>query len=459
MTVITTTFPARIPSAGSGADVTGPVRRPYAPRAPKSTPARTVAPILVRNRARTSSLERTVTGTAAHTGRTGKIYVSTPKLQLSTKPSAVVLRAARLRGPVFRDAAAQASGLSISTVNRQVSALLKAGLLRERADLAPAGAIGRPRLPFELNSAEFLTVGIHIGYKVTSITTHDLFHRVVGAIQIPTPAADTPEQTLASISVSAKRFLTRWPVKHVLWAGVAIGGRVGEGGVVDHPRLGWRGVPVGATIADITGLPVSVASHVEAMAAAELLLNPSDTGANFLYFYARETVGVSFTVDGAVYTPTAGPPVIGHFPVGRTELLDPKNTGRLEDTVSDTGVVEAARAAGLAVDEADEVHRLAADGDERAQAILDERATVLGRAVGMIADIFNPDHVVLGGQAFTDAPATLPKVAAAVRATSVAENRDVRVSRSGATVQQLAAGAVSLDAIYNDPIEALALTS
>ena len=49
---------------------------------------------------------------------------------------------------------------------------------RERADLAPACAIGRPRLPFEINVSDFLTVGIHIGYKVTAITTYDLLHRV-----------------------------------------------------------------------------------------------------------------------------------------------------------------------------------------------------------------------------------------------------------------------------------------
>ncbi|NED59600.1 winged helix-turn-helix transcriptional regulator, partial [Streptomyces sp. SID10244] len=122
------------------------------------------------------------------------MHIATPQLQLSSKPAALVLRTARLSGPVFRDDAAEHTGLSISTVNRQVGALLKAGLIRERADLAPAGAIGRPRLPFELNVADFLTLGIHIGYKVTSITTHDLLHRVVGAIQIPTPAADSPEE-------------------------------------------------------------------------------------------------------------------------------------------------------------------------------------------------------------------------------------------------------------------------
>lgn len=387
------------------------------------------------------------------------IHIATPQLQLSSKPAALVLRTARLSGPVFRDDAAEHTGLSISTVNRQVGALLKAGLIRERADLAPAGAIGRPRLPFELNVADFLTLGIHIGYKVTSITTHDLLHRVVGAIQIPTPAADSPEETLEAIGVSARRFVGRWAGRRVLWAGVALGGRVAPGGLVDHPRLGWSGAPVGRIIAETVGLPVSVASHVEAMAAAELVVNPDQKKSSFLYFYAREMVGTAFCVDGTVHTPTAGPPVIGHFPTGPTTLLDPEKTGRLEPTASDTGVVDAAQALGLSVDDIEGVHDLARGGDATARALLEERAEVLGRTVALIADIFNPDHIVLGGQAFTDFPATLPTVAKAVKTTSVVANRDVRVSHSGTTVQQQAAGAVSLDAIYTDPLEALAATA
>ncbi|WP_328855976.1 ROK family protein [Williamsia herbipolensis] len=404
-----------------------------------------------------------LTGQSLRT-RTPTIHIATPQLQLSTRPSAVVLRTARLQGPIFRDDAAAGSGLSISTVNRQVSALLKAGLVRERADLAPAGAIGRPRLPFEVNVADFLTVGIHIGLKVTSITTHDLLHRVVGAIQIPTPAGDNPEQTLTAIGLSARRFASRWPSQRLLWTGVAIGGRVAEGGFVDHPRLGWTAAPVGPVLSQTIGLPVSVASHVEAMAAAELLVNPqqsvgTDEPGSFLYFYAREMVGIAFTVGGTVYTPSAGPPVIGHFPSGPTTLLDPRRTGTLEASASDTGVVDAARAAGLTVESVEDVHAAAAAGDDTASAILLERAEVLGRAVSLIADIFNPDHVILGGQAFTDAPSTLPAVARAVRATPAASNRDVRVTRAGAGVQQQAAGAVSLDAIYSDPIGALALTA
>lgn len=389
--------------------------------------------------------------------RLADVHVTTPDLALSDRPAAQVLRAIRLAAPVFRDEIAESTGLSISTVNRQVGALLKAGLIRERSDLAPAGAVGRPRLPVEVSVAEHLTIGVHIGYKVTSITAHDLLHRVVGAISVPTPADAGAENALTALAHSVAGFLSRWRNREIRWVGVALGGRVHDGGVVDHPRLGWSQAEVGRIFAQTLGYPVSVASHVEAMAAAELVANPAQRS-SFLYFYAREMVGVAFSVDGSVHTPSAGPPVIGHFPIGVTTLLDPHRTGQLEAATSDTGIVAAARAAGLEVSEIAQVHEAARDGNELARDILTERAEVLGRAVALIADIFNPDHVVLGGQAFTDAPQTLPVVARVIRDTSVTAKRDVRVSRAGVTVQQQAAGAVSLDAIYADPLGALAIT-
>ena len=414
----------------------------------------------------TSTLDRPATAGSAALAlrpvadlpRARQPHAETASLQLSTKAAALVLRTARVSGPVFRDDTAAHTGLSISTVNRQVGALLKAGLIRERADLTPPGAVGRPRVPFEINAAGFLSVGIHIGFKSTSITTHDLQHRVVGAIAIPTPSG-SPEQVVRAIGASARRFADRWTGKRLLWAGVAIGGRVSGAGVVDHPRLGWTGVRVGELVAAELGLPVSVASHVEAMAAAELVVNPGSAGQNFLYFYAREMVGIAFSVDSTVHTPAAGPPIIGHFPTGPTTLLDPDRTGQLEETVGDSGVVKAARAAGLDITSLDELRTAARTGDTLAHDILQERAEVLGRTVALISDIFNPDYVILGGQAFTDYPETLPAVSKALRATSVITQRDIRVARSTITVQQKAAGAVALDAIYADPLDALSYTA
>ncbi len=61
-------------------------------------------------------------------------------------------------------------------------------------------------------------------------------------------------------------FTSRWRNRDIRWVGVALGGRVHDGGVVDHPRLGWSEAPVGRIFSETLGYPVSVASHVEAMA-------------------------------------------------------------------------------------------------------------------------------------------------------------------------------------------------
>ena len=80
---------------------------------------------------------------AAHAKRTllARHHIVAPSLRVADAAAGSVFGAARLRGPIARDVIAQATGLSIATVNRQVTALLDAGMLRERADLAVAGAM------------------------------------------------------------------------------------------------------------------------------------------------------------------------------------------------------------------------------------------------------------------------------------------------------------------------------
>ena len=154
-----------------------------------------------------------------------RVQVVAPDLRIADSPAASVLRVASVEGPISRDIAARATGLSIATVNRQVSALLGAGLLRERADLTASGAIGRPRVPFEVNHEPYATIGIHIGATVTGIVVSDLRGRILGAVEIPTPTGSATE-ALAIITRSAGSFASRWHRRTPLWVGVALGGRV-----------------------------------------------------------------------------------------------------------------------------------------------------------------------------------------------------------------------------------------
>lgn len=404
---------------------------------------------------------------ASHKGhRSVPRQIVPPALHIPDSAAASVFRAIRLRGPVGRDVIAGVTSLSIATVNRQVIALLEAGLLRERADLAVAGAIGRPRVPVEVNHEPFVTLGIHIGARTTSIVATDLFGRTLDTVETPTPLRPAGP-ALASLAESAARYLRRWHRRRALWVGVAIGGTVDSAtGHVDHPRLGWRQAPVGPVLADALGLPVSVASHVDAMAGAELLLGmrrflPSSPTS--LYVYARETVGFALVIGGRVHCPASGPGTIAALPV-HSELLG--GSGRLESTVSDEAVLAAARrlrllpfapagragapAAGIA-----DLLRLARAGNEQARELLNERGRVLGQAVALLRDMLNPDELVVGGQAFTEYPEAMEHVEAAFAEHSVLASREIRVTVFGNRVQEAGAGTVSLAPLYADPLGAM----
>jgi predicted NBD/HSP70 family sugar kinase len=375
--------------------------------------------------------------------------VVAPSLQLSDGAASSVFRAVRLRGPIGRDVIAQVTSLSIATVNRQVIALLDAGILRERADLAVSGAIGRPRVPVEVNHEPFLTLGIHVGARTTSIVATDLFGRTLDAVETPTPrTAQGP--ALAALADGARRYLRRWHRRRALWVGVAIGGTVdAASGHVDHARLGWRDAPIGPTIAEALELPVSVASHVDAMAAAELLLGMRRFGPNSstsLYVYARETVGYALMIDGRVHSPASGPGTITNLPA-HSELLG--GSGLLESTVSDEAVLAAARRLRILP-----AHN-GASGGKQAQELLDERARVLGESVALLRDLLNPDDLVVGGQAFTEYPEGMARVEEAYKARLVLPARDIRVTAFGNRVQESGAGIVSLAGLYSDPLGAM----
>jgi predicted NBD/HSP70 family sugar kinase len=422
------------------------------------------------------TLVRSTTLTHSHRSPSRNSHLRThrqilpPALHIADTAAASVFRAVRLRGPVGRDVIAAVTSLSIATVNRQVIALLDAGLLRERADLAVSGAIGRPRVPVEINHEPFVTLGIHIGARTTSIVATDLFGRTLDTVETPTPLSPAGA-ALASLAESACRYLRRWHRRQPLWVGVAIGGTVDSAtGHVDHPRLGWRQAPVGPVLADALGLPLSVASHVDAMAGAELLLGLrrfAPSSPTSLYVYARETVGYALVIGGRVHCPASGPGTIAALPA-YSELLG--GTGQLESTVSDEAVLAAARrlkilpslppaspatrTAGSTTAMTD-LLRVARAGNEQAKGLLAERARVLGEAVALLRDMLNPDELVVGGQAFTEYPEAMERVEAAFAARSVLAPRDIRVTAFGNRVQEAGAGTVSLGGLYADPLGAM----
>ncbi|HEX4249427.1 MAG TPA: ROK family transcriptional regulator [Pseudonocardia sp.] len=361
-------------------------------------------------------------------------------------PAAAVLDAARRAGPICRDELATATALSHATVNRQVTRLLDVGLLRERPDLVPAGAVGRPRVPVELDPDEFGVLGIHIGRARTTLAAGDLRGRVLDAVEIPTPSG-APADVVTLLTARLRRFGARWPGRRMLRVGLVLGGQPGAAG---------RPHPVAELAARFAGSDVVVVPQLEAMVGAETLLTRHPADGTTLYVYARDAVASVLTVDGALPGTGAGAGTISHLPVGGAARCHCGATGCLEASVGDAAVAAAAHAAGIVrIPDIAEVIATAERGDRAAHELLVERATLLGRGVALARDVLDPDRVVLLGQAFTGYRAGLDHVRASFAATSVLAPLGLGVSALGAAPQALAACTAALRPVYADPLEAV----
>lgn len=373
--------------------------------------------------------------------------------------AAAVLGAVRRAGVVFRDELVTATGLSHATVNRQVVALVAAGVVRERPDLVPTGTVGRPRIPLEIDTDRFGVLGLHVGLHRTTLAVGDLRGTVVSATDVPTPRDAEPGTALAGLAARLRRFAARGPGRTVLQVGLVVGGQVsGERDRFGHPRLGWDPAPL-ADIVDRVGLPgVVVVPQIEAMAGAESLLSPHVDEGTTLHVYAREAVGAVLTVDGRVHAPAGGPGTVSHLPVGGDGVLGRERchcgrTGCLEAAAGDSAVARAAHAAGI-VDAPviEKVVGAAEGGDRRAHDLLAERAALLGRGVALVRDVLNPDRVVLAGQAFTAYRAGLAHVSRSFAEASALPPISLQAGTFGSALQAVAACTAGLRPIYADPL-------
>jgi predicted NBD/HSP70 family sugar kinase len=144
---------------------------------------------------------------------------------------------------------------------------------------------------------------------------------------------------------------------------------------------------------------------------------------------------------------------IAHLPVpGGTEPCACGRVGCLQVELSERTLCRLAREAGV-VDGVNPMHVVsaAAAGDPVAGRLLRERSRRVGRAVGLLLDVLNPERVVvteIGAMHRADCLAALREEVGADRAATVSP-----ISFTD-SVLAVAGGSVALDVLYRDPLAA-----
>jgi glucokinase len=219
-----------------------------------------------------------------------------------------------------------------------------------------------------------------------------------------------------SDSAATLQFICRETEDAVRAAGLAAGDidfiGLGFPGTVDDagrsisfaPNLGWRDVSVGRFFAGFPRASLTLVQDARAAAFGEYLMG-AGRGTRILVCITLGTgIGGGIVMDGRVYHGsfnTAGE--IGHMIVAENGLACAcGKSGCLEAYCSGTAIVNAARQwkrwNGLpAVTAAQDVFRLAAEGDQEALEVVRRAGRFLGVGIVNVVNLLSPDCVVLSG--------------------------------------------------------------
>jgi predicted NBD/HSP70 family sugar kinase len=359
----------------------------------------------------------------------------------------VVLAYVRANAPCSRADIAAATGLNKATVSSLVGELIDRRLLRETG--LTARRIGRPATMIVVDGSPYAAIGLEVGTDhLAAVAVGLAGERLLSWRRTFTGRTSAPNKATATLAGLARRALNRMREegRQVLGLAVAAAGLVDEAGVVRvAANLGWRDVPLRDALLHALGepaFPISVDNEANLAARAEHRYGPHAGTANLVYVSAQAGIGAGIISDGRPVRGGRGfAGELGHL------AIDPAGPrcgcgrrGCLETVAGVAALVHRLQpdSAGTDLEPhlADVVRRARAQEPE-VLAALHDTGTRLGFGLTMLANLVNPEVIILGGYFVPLAPWLLRPAQAELNA---------RVVAPGAGGCRLVASALGQDA-------------
>ncbi|MFC6083655.1 ROK family protein [Sphaerisporangium aureirubrum] len=335
----------------------------------------------------------------------------------------LVLRQLRDHASRSRADIADTTGLHRATVSNLVAELLDRRLARE-VGIEHVGAVGRPRRAVALHGAHVGALGLEINVGHISVYGCDLSGRAVVERSIGFDAVGSgPERSLRRLGVVAGEAIKAMRQAGAVPAGIGVAVPalvdVARGVVTLAPNLEWYDLPLADRLTEALGplsLPVTVDNDANFATLAEYTSGVAAGTPHMVYLTGEVGVGGGFIIDGRLLRGADGfSGEVGHLPVDPAgERCGCGRRGCWETKVGLEALTRAALPEGSGPAVPDPEERAAqiaaglAAGDPR---MLDAAAQVgrwLGHGGSIIANLFNPRVIVVGGYFATLAEWLLP---------------------------------------------------
>jgi predicted NBD/HSP70 family sugar kinase len=315
-----------------------------------------------------------------------------------------VLRAVRTAGALTQAEIARGTGLSAATVSNIVRELREAGTVV----VSPTYSGGRRAQRVELARHAGIAVGVDFGVSHLRVALSDLGDRIVAEETIAYDVAASAERGMRRAVWLVETLLAQARVdrSEVIGVGVGVPGPVDAAtGEIDTATImtGWAGVRPAEELRGRLGVPVHVDNDANLGALGEMVGGAGRGCGHLVYLKLSNGVGAGIVADGRLYRGAGGiAGEIGHITVdaggpvcrcgnrgcletlvGGPYLLQmlPRPVGRDEPPPTLLSVIASAMA-----------------GDPGCRRILSDAGRALGSGVAILANLFNPRLVILGGE-------------------------------------------------------------
>lgn len=256
--------------------------------------------------------------------------------------------------------------------------------------------------------------GIDVGGTTVKVGFFETSGKLLDKWEIKTNTANGGEAVLPDIARAIDEKLSKEGISKddVQGVGIGVPGPVTNASYVSRcVNLGWSDVDVAGTLSGLTGLSVKVGNDANVAALGEMWQGGAKGSSNVVMVTLGTGVGGGIIVDGRIVSGANGAGgEIGHLNVceDEHEACNCGQHGCLEQYTSATGVVRMAKRKLAKTSEETSLHKLddltakdvfdeAKAGDKVALEIVDEVCEILGKTLGKIACVVNPEVFVIGG--------------------------------------------------------------
>lgn len=348
-------------------------------------------------------------------------------------------------GPSTQAELARGTGLSTATVSNIVRDMAAKGVVAT----SPVTSSGRRALLVQLTDTGDIAVGVDFGRRHVRIVLATLGYDVLAEEQV---ALEPGYDVLGAVG-EASALLDRMLVdgghdrEAVLAVGVGIPGPIDRrtGTVLQGAILPeWVGI-TRRELEDAFGFPVVVDNDANLGALAEVTWGANRGERNLIFVKIGTGIGAGLILNGQPYYGFLGiTGELGHTPVAEHGVICRcGNRGCLETVASTSVMLESLGRSG-ATTTAD-ILRRGLEKDPAVLRVVSDAGTAVGQAIGNIANVINPELVLIGGPLVGLGDALLEPIRHGIRQNAIpiiAGTTAVRVSSLGDRAESLGAAAI-----------------